>query len=274
LLKFCEHKRITFTRSRPYKKNDQAHVEEKNGSIVRRLVGYDRYEGQTAWNVLTELYAVLRLYVNFFQPSLKLQAKERNGAKLIKKYDKAQTPYQRLMNSEHITDKKKTELKKQYEMLDPIKLLQDLEKAQNKLWSLAWQKGEARFPLTAIDKPANTDHATDPVPLLNRFYRKTRKPRKPITWRTRKDPFENVKKDIRLQLEINPGLTSVGLLEGLIVKYPGQFHKGNLRTLQRQVSAWRKLQYAKEKEHQRIVLSQGKAVEQFQKIVKCANQLN
>jgi hypothetical protein len=73
LLKFCETKHITFTRSRPYRKNDQAHVEEKNGSIIRRLVGYDRFEGQATWNVLTELYAILRLYVNFFQPSLKLK---------------------------------------------------------------------------------------------------------------------------------------------------------------------------------------------------------
>lgn len=110
--------------------------------------------------------------------------------------------------------------------------------------------------------------------MSNRFYRKTHKPRKPITWRTRKDPFENVKKDIRLQLEVNPGLTSVGLLEELIAKYPGQFHMGNLRTLQRQVSAWRKLQYAKEKEHQLIMFSQSKAVGQFQKLVRCANQLN
>ena len=72
LVQFCNDNNITFTRARKYKKNDQAHVEEKNGSIVRRLVGYDRFEGAEAWQALTELYANVRLYVNFFQPSLKL----------------------------------------------------------------------------------------------------------------------------------------------------------------------------------------------------------
>ena len=92
LLEFCKVQEITFTRSRAYKKNDQAHVEEKNGSIVRRLIGYDRYEGVEAYNALSELYATLRLYVNFFQPALKLISKKREGAKVTKKYDKAKTP--------------------------------------------------------------------------------------------------------------------------------------------------------------------------------------
>ena len=74
LLDFCRIHKITFTRSRAYKKNDQAHVEEKNGSIVRRLIGYDRFEGLDAYNALSELYATLRLYINFFQPSLKLNS--------------------------------------------------------------------------------------------------------------------------------------------------------------------------------------------------------
>ena len=72
MLHYCEREKITFTRARAYKKNDQAHVEEKNGSVVRRLVGYDRYEGPNAWRALAALYRVLRLYVNFFQPSMKL----------------------------------------------------------------------------------------------------------------------------------------------------------------------------------------------------------
>ncbi len=91
LLRYCEEEKITFTRSRAYRKNDQAHVEEKNGSVVRRLVGYDRYEGTDAWRALTALYAVLRLYVNFFQPSVKLLSKERKEGRTTKRYDKAQT---------------------------------------------------------------------------------------------------------------------------------------------------------------------------------------
>jgi hypothetical protein len=74
LLDYCEDRFITFTRARTHRKNDQAHVEEKNGSVVRRLVGYDRFEGREAWEALAKLYCVLRKYVNFFQPSLKLLA--------------------------------------------------------------------------------------------------------------------------------------------------------------------------------------------------------
>jgi hypothetical protein len=90
--------KITFTRSRAYRKNDQAHVEEKNGSVVRRLVGYDRYEGMDAWQALTALYSVLRLYINFFQPSMKLVSKERREGRITKHYDRAQTPYQRAVS--------------------------------------------------------------------------------------------------------------------------------------------------------------------------------
>ncbi len=93
VLDYCEDNRITFTRARTHRKNDQAHVEEKNGSVVRRLVGYDRFEGLKAWEALAQLYCVLRLYVNFFQPSLKLLKKERRGAKVSKKYDSAKTPF-------------------------------------------------------------------------------------------------------------------------------------------------------------------------------------
>ena len=140
LLDFCKTQEITFTRSRPYKKNDQAHVEEKNGSIVRRIIGYDRYEGMDAYNALSALYASLRLYVNFFQPSLKLISKKREGVKVTKKYDKAKTPYQRLLCSSHITEEVKTKLKAQYNDLDPVMLLKSLEKLQDIFWKHAWKQ--------------------------------------------------------------------------------------------------------------------------------------
>ena len=104
LLSFCREEKLTFTRSRPYKKNDQCHVEQKNGSVVRRMVGYDRYEGRPACQQLASLYGVLRLYVNFFQPSQKLISKERRGGRVIKKYDQAKTPYQRVLASDSIPE--------------------------------------------------------------------------------------------------------------------------------------------------------------------------
>ena len=102
LLSFCEQEHITFTRGRPRKSNDQCYVEQKNGQIVRQVVGglgYDRFAGELAYRQLTELYRALRVYVNCFQPSMKLQSKERTGSKLRRTYDQAQTPMQRLSAS-------------------------------------------------------------------------------------------------------------------------------------------------------------------------------
>src|SRR5690606_10829874 len=89
-----EH-RITFTRGRPYRKNDNCHVEQKNWSVVRKTVGYCRYDRPEQLDLLNRIYAVLRLYTNFFQPTCKQTAKERQGPKVKKTYDRAQTPYQR-----------------------------------------------------------------------------------------------------------------------------------------------------------------------------------
>ncbi len=100
LLDYCTREEITFTRGRVAKKNDQCFVEQKNGAIVRQLVGYDRFEGEHAYRQLAELYRAVRLYVNFFQPSMKLRVKERAGGKLRRRYDPAKTPFQRLLATE------------------------------------------------------------------------------------------------------------------------------------------------------------------------------
>ena len=94
---YCASAGITFTRCRPYRKNDQAWVEQKNGSVVRKLVGYRRFEGLEATTALADLYAASRLFVNFFQPSFKLAEKSREGAKVRKTYHPPATPFQRLM---------------------------------------------------------------------------------------------------------------------------------------------------------------------------------
>lgn len=171
LLEFCKMQKITFTRSRAYKKNDQAHVEEKNGSIIRRLVGYDRDEGLGAFNALSELYAVLRLYINFFQPSLKLISKKRDGAKVTKKYDKAKTPYQRLLHSPHVSDKAKEKLKEQYNNLDPLCLLRNLEKLQNNFWKHAWKSDNVNSLAAVNPRLYNialpTNDISDAVAMMN-----------------------------------------------------------------------------------------------------------
>jgi hypothetical protein len=143
LLRYCEKERITFTRSRAYRKNDQAHVEEKNGSVVRRLIGYDRYEGTDAWRALTALYRVLRLYVNFFQPSMKLLSRERLGGHTTKHYDKARTPYQRVLESSVISEDQKSRLRVLYHDLDPVLLLQEVEHLQDAFWQYAHRKSSS-----------------------------------------------------------------------------------------------------------------------------------
>jgi hypothetical protein len=138
LYHYCEDESITFTRSRPYKKNDQCHVEQKNGSVVRKFVGYDRFEGIQPCRILGMLYEPLRLYVNFFQPSLKLLSKRREGSRVIKKYDTAQTPYQRVVADKTISADSCQALEKQFKRLDPVELLATIERLQDQLWRYAY----------------------------------------------------------------------------------------------------------------------------------------
>jgi hypothetical protein len=137
LLRYCQDEQLTFTRSRPYKKNDQAYVEQKNWSIVRQLVGYERYESLSAYEALRALYEVVRLYVNFFQPSMKLLSKEREGSKVKKTYDRAKTPYQRVLESEQVSEEVKARLRQQYAPLNPVALLRQMQRLQAVLWKLA-----------------------------------------------------------------------------------------------------------------------------------------
>ncbi len=103
----------------------------KNGSVVRRVVGYDRYEGVAVCHQLAALYGVLRLYVNFFQPSLKLIAKEQQGSRMIKKYDPARTPYQRVQAAADVMAEAKARLTARYQQLDPGVFLRQVEFLQN-----------------------------------------------------------------------------------------------------------------------------------------------
>lgn len=136
LKRYCEQEHITFTRSRPYKKNDQAHVEQKNWTHVRQFVGYGRFEGPTACSALEALYEPLRRYMNFFQPTLKLVRKETVGGKVHKRYDTAQTPYQRLLLSPEVSEETKMQLRRLYETLNPVALLRQLDRLQDQLWTL------------------------------------------------------------------------------------------------------------------------------------------
>lgn len=137
LYRYCLNEKITFTRSRPYQKNDQAHVEQKNWSVVRHTVGYDRWETPQELALLESIYDDLRLYINFFQPSLKLIAKERIGNKTVKRYDPAKTPYQRVLERTDTSLEAKARLIHLYLQLNPAELRRQIDQKIAKLWNMS-----------------------------------------------------------------------------------------------------------------------------------------
>ena len=144
LHRYCEDKRITFTRSRAYKKNDGCYVEQKNWSVVRRNVGYARFDTPEELEVLNELYAVLREHTNFFMPSGKLVSKTREGAKVTKRYDEPKTPYARVLASDHVTEAAKRRLTRRYERLNPVRLKREIAALQKRLYELVSLKESIR----------------------------------------------------------------------------------------------------------------------------------
>jgi len=127
LYRYCIQEKITFTRGRPGKKNDNPFVEQKNDSIVRHWVGYKRYDRQEQVKLLNDLYELLRLYTNFFLPVMKLQEKTRIGSKIKKRYDTAKTPYQRILEAEDVSEGVKNKLTEQYKLLSLVNLKRQLD---------------------------------------------------------------------------------------------------------------------------------------------------
>ena len=137
LLQWCKSNEVIFTRSRSYKKNDNCFVEQKNDSVVRRIVGYYRFEGEAARMVMADLYEQYNKLVNFFFPSMKIISKRRVEAKVIKKYDTAKTPYRRLMESSDVSEAVKAELCRRKNGSSLQQLLETTQSLQSKLISMA-----------------------------------------------------------------------------------------------------------------------------------------
>ena len=142
LWRYCRQRHIKLSRSRPYKKNDNAWVEQRNWTHVRKVVGYRRFDTTLELTVLNSLYACLRLYKNFFQPALKLKSKERVGGKIQRKYEGAMTPYQRLLESGQLSAASEKQLREQYESLSVADLHRDMERLRNQLFDLVEDKVE------------------------------------------------------------------------------------------------------------------------------------
>jgi hypothetical protein len=239
LIAYCQNHKLEFTRSRAYQKNDQAWIEQKNGAVVRRFVGYKRFSGIVAGQCLAQLFQAVRLFVNHFQPSFKLKSKKREGAKVKKFYHKPATPCARLLEHASVTEAAKERLRSEGGPLDPLELLHRIRDSQSGLAALGsgelgtglgresleqflaklpelWRKGEAR--------PTHRE-----------------KNSQPHSWRTRQDPFKGVWPEILLWLQETPEATAKSLWERLHQKYPGRFPGGQLRTLQRRIREWRRV---------------------------------
>lgn len=239
VLNYCKTHQLEFTRSRAYQKNDQAWIEQKNGAVIRRFIGYARYTGPVAGQALAHLYAALRLYNNFFQPSFKLIEKTRDGAKTRKRYDKPMTPCERLLSNPAVNAEVKTALQAQRLSLDPIKLLHRIREAQAGLAAL----GTPELTLESGNQSLEQFLSQLPTLWKQGEVRPTHAhtSRKPRHWRTRPDPFEGVWSEILLWLQKDPDATAKALFARLQENYPDRFTDGQLRTLQRRVAEWREI---------------------------------
>jgi hypothetical protein len=238
LLEYSKAQHIIFTRSRAYRKNDQAWIEQKNGAVIRRFVGHDRFSGVVAGQALAHLYQAIRLYVNYFQPSFKLKDKSRKGANVKRTYYKPATPCERLLKHPKVDRGTKERLRLQRQKLDPVALLHQIRSDQAVLASLASPEDTATGP-----ERKSLEQFLSQLPTLWRAGEVRPTHRKPISkpryWRTRKDPFEKVWPEVLRWLQATPEITAKSLLQRLQKEHPDQFSDGQLRTLQRRVKEWR-----------------------------------
>jgi hypothetical protein len=238
---WCREQGLEATRSRAYRKNDQAWVEQKNGAIVRRLVGYGRLEGLLAAEVLARLYAAGRLYGNLFQPSFKLRHKTRVGARVIKRYHAPEPPVARALAHRALDEATKMRLRALQLTCDPVLLLAEIRAAQAELGERIDQRGTGA--IRQVPAPVQLDRFVASLktawrqgeqrPTHKRAYRR----RKPVP--KRPSMLDALRERIHGWLEAEPGLSSYDVLSRLTALAPDRFKDGQLRTVQRAVKAWR-----------------------------------
>jgi hypothetical protein len=249
---WCRGQKLEVTRSRAYKKNDQAFVEQKNGAVVRRLMGYGRFDGAETARVMARLYAAARLYVNFFQPSFKLKEKRREGAKVIKRYHNPSTPYERALAHPMVTAAVKERLCAQYRTLDPVALLANIRSTQEELGNRIDRR--AGGPLPEIVARKSDDVVCSSTAESTAFARRLGtdlvrgEPRA-----THRRPKRRYKKRIQMPSKLDshvtliegwlaaePQLTAIAIVGRLAELHPQQFGKKQHSIVQRLLRALRR----------------------------------
>ncbi len=232
---WCRAEGLEVTRSRAYRKNDQAWVEQKNGAIVRRLVGYGRFEGVLAGECLSRLYAAARLHGNLFQPSFKLREKLREGARVIKRYHAPEPPVLRALAHAVVSEADKTRLRDMLGHADPVLLLAEIRTAQGELGKRVDERG---MDAGRSDPPAPIDLAQFTASLKVAWSEGERRPThrrryvrvKPVV---RTSMLDAVRDQLLAWLEAKPALSAVDALERLRGLHPERFSADHLRTVQR-----------------------------------------
>lgn len=252
VIPWCREQKLEVTRSRAYRKNDQAFVEQKNGAVVRRLMGYGRFDGAETARVMARLYAAARLYVNFFQPSFKLKEKRREGAKVIKRYHDPCTPYERALAHPMVAEAVKERLRAQYRTLDPVALLAEIRSAQEELGNRIDRRAGAALPNTAPGKSdvvvcsstaglaafargLGNDLTRGEARATHR--RPKRRYKKRIRMPSKLDPHVGL---IESWLTAEPQLTAIAIVGRLAELHPGQFGQKQHSIVQRLLRALRK----------------------------------
>lgn len=229
VLAYCEQEQITFTRGRPELKNDQCYIEQKNGAIVRPFVGYDRLTGELMCEQLGEVYRALRLYINCFQPSMKLLSKSFEGATVRRIYDPAKTPLQRLLLSGVLSEQRRRDLREAAQTLDPFALLQHIGELQRALLRCAGSSSpqlvvrfspRARPPLCPSDGEQGNN--------LERGCQETEQRAEALRQpRSTRDPFADEWEDIFAFVSAHPGCSGGQLYQELERLHPGAIRSRN-----------------------------------------------
>jgi hypothetical protein len=236
---WCRSRAIEVTRSRAYQKNDQAFVEQKNGAIVRRLIGYGRFEGINSAHLMARLFAVARLHTNFFQPSFKLKAKRREGAKVIKRYYAPATPYERALAHPGVERAVKRRLREMYRTLDPVWLLAEIRSIQAELGDRVDRRSSDLPAVRAHDQNGHISKWEEGWTRGEQraIHRRPYVRRKPVPRRpSMLDPYTHASEQ---WLSVEPHMPAVQILARLSEHAPGQFSRNQHRTVERFVKKWR-----------------------------------
>jgi site-specific recombinase XerD len=237
---YCMREQITFTRGRPYEKRDQCFVEQKNGVVVRQVVGHGRLTGDYAYRQLDELYRALHWYVNCFQPSMKLVSKLVEGRRIHRIYDAAKTPLQRVLLSGILSSSQQQELSALGKALDPFRLFQQVEQLQQATFGCEAGRSSACQP-TATPSLALFNLAGCAAELVllegsetDELPHEEQKHAGVLDWRrTSKDPFAGQWQQILSWVQAHPTRSSGDVLRELQCLFPGGYERSHLRTLQR-----------------------------------------